>query len=227
MSKKIIITGHSKGIGKKLAEYFVNKGHIVYGISRTKSSNKKIHQFKCDIENSKKIKEIFNKINKFDILINNTSISSFSKDPYKNFRKIINTNLIGTFNCCQRSTNHIKGGSIINIASINAHMAFPNNPGYVSSKGGVKSLTQSLALDYAKYNIRVNSVSPGYINEGMSSKSFKNKEKKKERLNRMVIKRWGKAEDLFGIIDYLISSKSSYVTGQDFLIDGGWTIKGL
>ena len=80
---------------------------------------------------------------------------------------------------------------------------------------------------YWKYKIRVNSISPGYINEGMSKSSFKNKNKNKERLKRMIIKRWGTPKDLCGIIEYLSSDKASYVTGQDFVIDGGWTVKGL
>ena len=120
-----------------------------------------------------------------------------------------------------------KNSSIINISSINGYQAFPNNPGYVSSKGGVISLTKSFALDYGYLNIRVNSISPGYINEGMSKKSFKNRRLRKQRTNRMIIKRWGEASDIFGAIEYLISEKSSYVTGQDFVIDGGWLSKGL
>ena len=225
--KKIVITGHSKGIGKKLSEYFLKKGHDVYGISRTKSSNKNITQFKCDILDHNKIKKIFKKINKFDVLINNSSITKYNSNPYEKYIKIVSNNLIGTYSCCLAAQKYIKGGTIINIASINAHLAFPNNPGYVSSKGGIKSLTQALALDYYKSKIRVNSISPGYINEGMSKASFLNKKKNYERLKRMIIKRWGKPEDLAGIIEYLFSDKSSYVTGQDFIIDGGWTIKGL
>lgn len=225
--KKIVITGHSKGIGKKLSEHFLRKGHIVYGISRSKSNIKNITQFECDIADHLKIKKIFKKIKKFDVLINNSSITKYSGKSYDKYIKIINTNLIGTYSCCLAAKNYIKRGTIINIASINAYMGFPNNPGYVSSKGGIKSLTQALALDYSKFNIRVNSISPGYINEGMSKASFLNKKKNQERLKRMIIKRWGKVEDLVGIIEYLFSDKSSYVTGQDFIIDGGWTTKGL
>ena len=76
-------------------------------------------------------------------------------------------------------------------------------------------------------SVRVNSISPGYIREGMSEKSFKDIKKRKKRMNRMIVKRWGKASDIFGAIEYLISDKSSYVTGQDLVIDGGWISKGL
>ena len=97
----------------------------------------------------------------------------------------------------------------------------------MSSKGAVLSLTKALALDYGKYNVKVNSISPGYINEGMSKMSFKDKKKRQERLNRMIIKRWGNPKDLYGAIDFLISDKSNYITGQDLVIDGGWLSKGL
>lgn len=227
MNKKILITGHSRGIGKKLS-IFLKKKNEVIGISRSKSGIKGIKEFLCDINNYDEIGKIIKKIGKFDVLINNSSITNFSKNPFENFTQIVKTNLIGTYYCCQKSIKYIKkNGSIINISSINAYMAFPNNPGYVSSKGGVKSLTQALALDYSKYKIRVNSISPGYINEGMSKLSFKNKKRKDERLKRMIIKRWGKVDDLHGIIEYLSTNSSSYVTGQDFIIDGGWTAKGL
>jgi gluconate 5-dehydrogenase len=227
MKKIILITGHSKGIGKKLVNLLKKKFKVI-GISRSKGNVSGIREFLCDINNYKDIALTLKKIGKFDILINNSGITFFSKNPYENFLQIVKTNLIGTFNMCQNSIKYFKkNGSIINISSINSYMAFPNNPGYVSSKGGIKSLTQALALDYSKYKIRVNSISPGYINEGMSKASYKSKKKNKERLKRMIIKRWGTPNDLHGIIEYLSSNKSSYVTGQDFVIDGGWTAKGL
>ena len=120
-----------------------------------------------------------------------------------------------------------KNPSIINVCSINSYQAFPNNPGYVSSKGGLLSLTRALALDYGSYKNKVNSISPGYIRTSMTTKSYNKKVENKKRLSRMVIKRWGKPEDIVGIVEYLISSKSSYVTGQDFVVDGGWLSKGL
>ena len=88
-------------------------------------------------------------------------------------------------------------------------------------------LTKALALDYGKFGIRVNSISPGYINSGMSKKSFKNRKKNLERKKRMIIRRWGSPKDLFGVIEFLISEKSSYITGQDIVVDGGWLAKGL
>jgi NAD(P)-dependent dehydrogenase (short-subunit alcohol dehydrogenase family) len=231
MFKSIVITGASSGIGKKIADYLSSiQGYKIINISRRKNNNPKIKNILCDIGNYDDVKKVFKKIKKIDVLINNSGIARFSKNYIKNFDQIIKTNLNGLFYCCIESLKFLKkqkGSSIINISSINAHQAFPNNPGYVSSKGAIISLTKALALDFGKNNIRVNSISPGYIREGMSLRSFKNLKLRKQRIDRMIIKRWGSASDLFGAIEYLIEEKSSYVTGQDIVIDGGWLAKGL
>ena len=109
----------------------------------------------------------------------------------------------------------------------NVILGFSDNPGYNSSKGGLKLLSKSLAKDYAKYNIRVNNIGPGYFLTDMTKKFYRQKEKRKLRLSRIPMNRYGKPEELFGIIVYLISGASSYVTGQDFYIDGGLLAKGL
>lgn len=231
MSKNIVITGASKGIGKKIADYLCEfSDYNIINISRSKNKNSKIKNYSCDISNYNEVKKIFKKIKKIDVLINNSAITRYSYNHIINFDKIIKTNLNGLFYCSYEATRLLKKSkqsSIINISSINAYQAFPNNPAYVSSKGAIKALTKSLALDLGKFNIRVNSISPGYINDGMSIKSYKNKKLSKQRVDRMIIKRWGKANDLFGALEYLMSDKSSYMTGQDMVIDGGWISKGL
>jgi gluconate 5-dehydrogenase len=121
----------------------------------------------------------------------------------------------------------VAGSSIINFSSIGGLQGFPNNPGYTSSKGAIISLTQSLAIDLGHIGVRVNSISPGYIFTKMTERSYNNADSRKERLDRMIIKRWGKPKDLVGIVIYLSCDASSYVTGQNFVIDGGWTAKGL
>ena len=231
MIKSVLVTGASRGLGKEIADYLSKRSdYEVINISRTKSVNSKIKNYICDVSNYNDVKKTFKKIKKVDVLINNSAITRFSKNQITNFDKIIKTNLNGFYYCSYEAIKLLKkqkNSSIINISSINGYQAFPNNPGYVSSKGAILSLTKSFALDYGKFKIRVNSISPGYINEGMSKKSYNNLALRKQRTDRMIIKRWGNASDIFGAVEYLISEKSSYVTGQDFVIDGGWLSKGL
>lgn len=225
----IVITGHRRGLGKKLYDYLSINNNVI-GISRRKKKSDKDNIYSCDITNFQELKKIFSEIKKIDVLINNAGISRYSKNQILNFDQIVKTNLNGMFYCSTLAINKLnksKDPKIINISSINAYQAFPNNPGYVASKGAVLSLTRSLALDYSKYRIKVNSISPGYFKTDMTINSFKNKKKNIERKNRTILERWGDPEDLIGIIDFLISNKSSYITGQDFVVDGGWLAKGL
>jgi len=120
-----------------------------------------------------------------------------------------------------------KSGIIINITSLNAEFAFPNNPAYVSFKGALKQLTKSLALDLGKFGIRVNNIGPGYFHTNMTKKSWASKGLKKQREEKTILGRWGEPKDLAGIIIFLTSKSSSYITGQDIYVDGGWSAKGL
>ena len=84
-----------------------------------------------------------------------------------------------------------------------------------------------MAIDYGQNNIRINNLCPGYILTNMTKKSYNNNKKRKERINRTILKRWGKPEDLVGAVLFLISDNSNYITGIDLEVDGGWTAKGL
>ena len=117
------------------------------------------------------------------------------------------------------------GGSMINITSLNSELGFPNNPAYVSMKGGLKQLTKSLAIDLGEFNIRVNNLGPGYIKTNMTTGSWKNR--KIEIEDRTILGRWGEPEDLLGAVIFLLSSASNYITGQDIYVDGGYLAKGL
>jgi gluconate 5-dehydrogenase len=119
------------------------------------------------------------------------------------------------------------GGSIINVTSIGSVLGFPDNPAYVASKGGLRLLTKALAMDLASYSIRVNNLAPGYIRTDMTKSSFEDPVRYAERLQGMIIKRWGNPEDLAGAAIFLASDASAYITGIDLFVDGGWTAKGL
>ena len=233
-TKKIhlLVTGASRGIGREICENLSKFKHFtVYGIGRSKIKINNFNYFVLDISKKNSLNLLSKKIPKLDVLINNAGIAKTKhKSKIKNFSEIIDFNLKVPYIVSEFFLNKIRKSkikSIINICSINAYQAFPENPGYVASKGGLRMLTKSMALDYRKYQIRVNSISPGYILTDMTVNSYKNKKKYKERLNRTILKRWGKPTDLVGIIKFLISEDSSYITGEDIVVDGGWLARGL
>lgn len=222
----ILLTGSSKGIGSYLYTNLKKKNSVI-GISSTHSKNT---DYICDISKKDEVKKIFSKISKIDVLINNASVTEVKKNKILNFEETLKVNLNGTFYCCHYALTKLKKSRIkriINISSINAHVGFPNNPGYVASKGGVGALTRSLAVDYGKFGIKVNSLSPGYIATGMSKKSFNDIVKRKQRNKNTILNCWGKPIDVLGAVEFLISKKSNYITGSDIVIDGGWLAKGL
>ncbi len=234
----IIITGASRGIGVYLGNFLYNSGSNLLLLGRSKRiKNKKLfNQYKsCDINNILQFKKICtefkNKFGKIDVLINNAGISLEEKSEKKkieNFVKTIETNLISTYKCCETIYPLMKnGGSIINISSIGSLLAMKKNPGYVASKGGINSMTRSLAEDYSKKKIRVNAILPGYVKTKMTEKSYKNFKKKLEREEKTILNRWAEPKDLVGIIIFLATKSSSFVTGANIIVDGGFSIKGI
>ncbi len=235
--KVAIVTGASRGIGLEIAIALAKSGADVFALGRTKKIkkyHKNFNYISCDISDEVAFKDICQNITKskknINILINSAGISLELKEgeEISIFEKTININLTAAYSCCIVARRYMKkGGSIINISSIGSKIGFPNNPSYLSSKGALNQLTKSLANDFAEANIRVNALLPGYIKTKMTEKSLKNKNENKKRIDRMILKRWGKPKDITGAAIFLCSESSSYVTGSEIVIDGGWTSKGL
>jgi len=242
--KVIIITGGGGGIGKVIAHAMAQRQAVVYCLDvkfekkYTEELTQNLFQVEEDVTKISSIQKAFRKIynthKKIDVLINNAGITIPTDDSeiyfLDNWEKTLNVNLTGSFNCSQVVLEYMKknnSGSIINITSLNAEQAFPGNPAYVASKGGLKMLGKSLATDWGKYGIRVNNLSPGYIKTDMTKASFEIEETKKQRESRTMLGRWGEIEDLIGPCVFLASDASKYITGIDLMVDGGWLAKGL
>ena len=231
--KVAIVTGASRGNGKAIADGFCDAGAIVYNLDVINGDASKANFISCDITNDENLENAVDMIHKkeghIDILVNNAGItrSSYSSESWDDTYKV---NLRAPYVLTKMVVEHMKGahtGSIINITSLNAEQAFPDNPSYVSFKGALKQLTKSVALDFGKYNIRANNVGPGYMKTKMTEKSWNNKDSNKQRSEKTMLGRWGTPKDLVGVSIFLASAASNYVTGQDIYVDGGWLTKGL
>lgn len=237
-----IVTGASRGIGAAIANGLLTAGAVVIGIARSDTPSDELSDDvdyrRCDVLDDNEFEGlcqfVFKKYGVISVLINCAGISMpLVEEKTKNrdnFRQTLEVNLVSVYNCCVAVQSYMKesgGGAIINITSINSIIGFPGNPGYVAAKGGARLLTKALALDLIADNIRVNAIAPGYIQTDMTKKSYGDSDLYNQRLKHMIIPRWGKPEDLVGAAVFLSSSASSYMTGQDIVVDGGWTAKGL
>lgn len=189
-----------------------------------------------DVTNSEMVNSMTDKvIDKFghiDILVNSAGVSRHipaHEMTDEDWETVIKINLNGTFFCCRAVGIHMikqKKGSIINIASMSGSITNKDsyNASYCASKGGVKMLSKQLAEQWARYNIRINSISPGYMRTQLAISYLDNPKNKKWIEMVSPMKRAGMPDELIGLAIYLASDASSFVTGEDVIIDGGWTI---
>ncbi|MDA9735212.1 SDR family oxidoreductase [SAR116 cluster bacterium] len=243
-NKLAIVTGSGRGIGKSLAFALANAGCDLILTSRSKNElievsieiekiGRKCLYFECDFADVSKIKGFYKNLSDQslfpDILINNAGTEevrpSFDVDE-KLWDKIINTNLKGAFFSSQSFAQQLKSnnkpGSIINLGSLSSSIGIPTATAYTSSKSGILGMTKALSAEWANYNIRVNSIAPGYFRTSLTEVFYSDENWQKIMLNKIPMKRFGKMEDLHGITILLASDASSYITGQIFYIDGGF-----
>tara|TARA_B100000963_G_C22639767_1_gene679804 strand:+ start:458 stop:1231 length:774 start_codon:yes stop_codon:yes gene_type:complete len=245
--KKVLITGAANGNGAEFARSFGkagsrltlidvdNKNLISIANEIQSETGNDIKRYNVDLSNTDSIDKFLalKEIPNFDVVINNAGVTigndilNYQDDDWELTHKINLTAPYKIIKAVSKGMCERGQGSIINITSLAAEMGFPGNPGYVSSKGGLKQLSKAVASDISKYGVRINSVGPGYIKTNMTSKSWNDKNLRSERSNRIMLDRWGESNDLVGLLIFLASDASSYITGQDFYVDGGWLSKGL
>jgi NAD(P)-dependent dehydrogenase (short-subunit alcohol dehydrogenase family) len=236
-NKVAIVTGGGRGNGKAIANGLFEYGAKVISVdlNHDEDYQNEIIKIRGDVTEIEVIKETYSKalaISKQLILVNNAGITIpiSGSYPIESWDKTIKTNLTAPYLWLEELRNlggFIIDGAVINITSLSAERAFPDNPAYVAAKGGLKMLSKAYAQELSKYNIRVNSLGPGYIKTKMTINSYLDDNRRDQRQRQTMLGRWGESEDLIGGIVFLASNASSYVTGQDLYIDGGWLAKGL
>lgn len=239
-NKIAVVTGSARGMGRGIALELARAGadivvsDIIPGeetVREIKSLKRRAAYIKTDVSNEDDVKNMINetikRFGKIDILVNDAGI--YRTAPTVNvseeeWNKTINIDLKGVFLCSREASKHMKkGGSIINISSIAAMVGFPMAAAYCAAKGGVRSLTKSLAVEFGKKGIRINSIHPGVIETPMTQDLLKDKKMKESTIAGVPLGRTGKPVDIAGPVVFLASDASSYITGEELIVDGGWT----
>ena len=244
-NKVALVSGAGKGLGKACALALAEAGANLIIISRTKKDleqvAKEAKKFKskckiyvCDITNYNDLKTIINKQPKIDILVNNAGTNipeHFIKVKTKNMESLVKLNTIAAFNLAQLSSikmiktkNRKKiGGSIVNMSSQMGHVGGRIRSVYNMNKFGIEGLTKGMAIDLAKYNIRVNSVAPTFVVTPMTKNFLKNKKFRRDTLNSIPLGRFAEMSEIASAVVFLASDAASMITGTSLLVDGGWT----
>lgn len=234
--KKVLVTGGTRGIGYQIAKEFARyDAHVVITGTGEEFKNDNILKYERLIADNndqwyKDIECIVEKYNGFDICINNAGINKISNiDSIKlrDLQEIMLVNLTMPIYLTSVVSKYMirnKSGYIINIASIFGVVSRSGRNPYTASKSGLIGATKTIALDLAKYNILVNSVSPGFINTELTSKIL-GESGINEVANKIPLGRLGKVEDIAPLVLFLCSHMNTYITGQNFIVDGGFSIE--
>jgi NAD(P)-dependent dehydrogenase (short-subunit alcohol dehydrogenase family) len=246
--KTALITGGGEGIGRATALLFCEEGAKVGIMGRTESTLHnvvseakgpgEITAFQGDVSKEQDVKRVVNdfykKYGKIDILFNNAGIyegGCVVKTPIEVWDRTMDINVKGVFLVSKYVVPLMAksgGGAIINNSSVLGIVGMENCVAYNASKGAVRQITKSMALDHASDNIRVNSVCPGYIKTKMDPEFMGNPPDAEEQLDKIAadmipLVRRAEAVEVGHAVLYLASDEARYVTGSDLVIDGGWT----
>lgn len=240
--KIALITGSTSGLGLVFAEGLAERGATVVlngrdqakmddAVKQMKAKKLNVHGFAFDITDTKSVNDaiesIVKQMDRIDILVNNAGINlraplhEFNDDDWD---KVIGINLTGTYKVSKAVAPFMikqKKGKIINIGSMQSELGRPTIAPYAASKGGVKMLTKGMAVDWAKFNIQVNGIGPGYFKTAMTKPLYENPDFDLWLCSRTPSNRWGETRELLGALFFLSSEASNYVNGQMIYVDGG------
>lgn len=230
VNNSICITGTSKGIGRGLALFYLNKGKIVFGCSRSKSTiidNANYFHFEADISDENDVKNFTRYIREsggVDVLINNAGVASMNHimlTPKSSLTKVISANFIGTFLMIREISKIMikkKYGRIINFSTIAVPLNLAGEAIYASSKAAIEQLTKNAAKELGEYGITVNCIGPTPIPTDMIAVVPKNKIN--DIINHQIVKRIGHLDDVTNVLDFMISEKSNFITSQIIYLGG-------
>ena len=225
-NKKVaLITGGSQGIGKAIAQRFLNEGArvIIFDIEKP---DYKVDFFQVDVSNEEQIKKAFEGIKHLDIVVNNAGIyfqASVEETSKEALDKIIDVNFKGAYLISKYALPLIRKskGNIINISSAIGIVPEPGSPAYCSTKAAVVMLTKCMAQEYAAEGVRVNAILPGPIDTSLLRRALPSEEAIQEYAKLNPMRRIGKPQDVANVAAFLASDEAGYITGGLYSVDGG------
>lgn len=242
--KVAIVTGGNSGIGKAIALGFAREGSAVMIdyvgdaapaialVEQIENFGGKAAAFAADVSKPDEVDDLVTQTLKhfggIDILVNNAGIEEkhpFLEMPFDVYSKVIDINLTGVWLCAQRAARHMvkqkRGGRIINISSVHEDLTMPTNAPYCASKGGVRMLMRTIAVELAPHGITVNDVCPGAVDTPMDSALKQNRKEYDALLSEIPLHRMAKPEEVADLCVFLASEAAGYITASSYVIDGG------
>ena len=241
--KRVLITGGASGIGEATVKRFLEEGSRVVVLDCDQKGCERIKEempelsgtITCDVADPEAVKQAFIEVDELfgglDVLINNAGISIRYKDvteiPVEKWKRVVDVVLNGVFYVAQQAAFRMKdsGGVIINMGSTSGLMGYPYYADYNAAKAGVHELTKTMALELAP-KIRVVAVCPGYVMTPMQEAEY-TPEMMEAVNSKLPLKRHGRPEEIASLFAFLASDEASYITGHEYIIDGGEITGGL
>ena len=243
-NKVAVVTGSSSGIGEAIALAFAAEGAaVVVNYSRHEDAAQKVLDkieaaggkglvVGADVSDPKEVEAMVQQsvgaFGRLDIMVNNAGMERkmpFLETPFEVWQETIAVNLTGAWLGCQAAAKQMvaqgEGGRIINVSSVHEDLAMPTNSPYCATKGGVRMLMRTLAVELAPHDITVNNIAPGAIETPMDAPLEQNPDEMKVLLSEIPLGRMGKPEEVANLALFLASDDSSYVTGSTLFVDGG------
>ncbi len=237
--KVCVVTGAGRGIGRGMAEGLARNGATVVLSGRTRATldetaaaiGDRAIVVTADVSKEPDVlalrDAVLEQTGHIDVLVNNAGVNAIFKGIERTtlaeWQDIIDVNLTGVFLCCKHIGGAIgPGGSVINVSSVAGHGGLFRSTPYCASKGGVEMFTKALALDWAKRNVRVNTLAPGWVDTDLTHGLLEHDVHGKRLLDRTPLGRFATPLDMAGGVVFLASDASAFMTGQSLVIDGGW-----